>query len=106
MGHFVIAAYRPHAGREARLLDLVRKHVSILRGEGLATDRSPLVMRAADGTIIEIFEWASAEAVERAHTNEVVRAMWGEFEEVCEYEILANLAESRRPFPPFEPVEL
>lgn len=105
MGQFVIVAYRPRQGQEARLLDLVRGHVPVLRSQGLATDRPPLVMRAADGTIVEVFEWSSAAAVDRAHSNEAVKAMWASFEEACEYTTLASLPECQRPFSPFEPLD-
>ena len=54
------------AGREAVLADLVRGHVPALRALGLATDRAPYAMRAADGTLVEVFEWASAAAIEAA----------------------------------------
>lgn len=106
MGQMVIVVYRPKPGREAELLELVRGHVPALRAEGMATERPPLVMRAADGCIVEIFEWTSAEAVEGAHHSPNVMAMWGRFAEVCDYETLANLPEARRMFSPFDPVEL
>lgn len=105
MGEMVIAVYRPKPGREAELLELVGEHVPILRAEGLATAREPLVMRAADGCLLEVFEWASAEAVENAHHNPNVQALWGRFAECCDYEALANLPEAQRLFSPFEPVE-
>ena len=53
----VIVAYRPRAGKEALLLELTRQHLPVLRAQGLATDRPSSVMRAADGTIVEVFEW-------------------------------------------------
>ena len=106
MGQFVIVAYRPRKGKEADLTALVREHVPILRSQGLATDRPAVAMRAADGTIVEVFEWTSAQAIEQAHTNEVVKAMWVKFDAACEYEMLANLPECKRPFSPFEPLEL
>ena len=31
------------------------------------TERAPIVMRAADETIVEVFEWVSREAIEGAH---------------------------------------
>ena len=62
-------------------------------------------MRAADGALLEVFEWTSAEAVEGAHHNPGVLAMWGRFAEVCDYEPLANLPEAQRLFSPFELVE-
>jgi hypothetical protein len=106
MGQIVVVAYRPREGAEARLLDLIREHVPILRGEGLATDREPLVLKAGDGTLIEIFEWASAEAIERAHSNPVVQALWSKFAAACEYVPLSRLGESQGLFATFEPVAL
>ena len=91
MGQMVAVVYRPKAGRAADLLNLVREHVPILRAQGLATERAPLVLRAADGALIEIFEWNSQEAIDRAHTNSAVQAVWGRFGECCEYGTLASL---------------
>ena len=36
----------------------VRKHMQVLRAEKLVTDRPAYVMRAKDGTIVEVFEMA------------------------------------------------
>ncbi len=72
----------------------------------LVTNRPPLVMRARDGSIVEVFEWKSTEAIEEAHKNEAVRTMWKDFEKVCEYEKLSNLPECQEPFSSFEPVDL
>jgi hypothetical protein len=41
-------------------------------------------MRSADGTIIEIFEWVSQEAIAGAHSNSAVLALWKRFEAVAE----------------------
>jgi hypothetical protein len=60
-------------------------------------------MRAGDGTILEVFEWVSAEAVKSAHTNETVKKMWEQFAEVCTYESLASLEEAQEMFAHFEP---
>ncbi len=105
MSQFVIVAYRPKAGKEAELLELIKNHVLILHDEGLVTARPPYVMRAEDGTIVEVFEWKSQEAIEQAHTNQAVLEMWGKFDEVCDIETLANLEESKRMFSPFTPVD-
>jgi quinol monooxygenase YgiN len=58
-GVIVIVAYRPKPGKEAELLELVRTRVPTLRKEGLVSDRAPIMMRARDGTIIEVSEWKS-----------------------------------------------
>jgi hypothetical protein len=106
MGNLVIAVYKPRAGKEAELLELLRVHLPVLRREGLATDRPPLVLRAQNGALLEIFEWTSAEATERAHTSEAVLALWGRFEAACEYSRLADLAEAQEMFAHFQPLDL
>ena len=102
----VIAAYRPKPGKAEVLLAEVRDHHHLLRSEGLATDRRPVIMRTADGTILEIFEWASPAAIEEAHENPRVQAMWARFEGACDYIPLNTIAESAQPFAGFEPLDL
>jgi hypothetical protein len=102
----VIVAYRPRPGKDALLLELTKEHVTKLRGEGLATKRPACAMRAGDGTIIEVFEWASAEAIRSAHTNPVVQEMWKRYAEACEYVSLASVKECSNMFADFEPIEL
>ena len=103
-GSISVACYRPKPGCEDRLLELVRNHLPPLRAERLVTDRASIVMRAADGTIIEVFEWASQEAIAAAHSNPVVLGLWEHFAEVCSYETPANIAEFQNMFAHFEPV--
>jgi quinol monooxygenase YgiN len=71
-----IVAYRPKPGRESELLELVRSRVPTLRREGLVTERPSIILRAKDGTIVEVSEWKSPEAIEAAHHNPNVLAMW------------------------------
>ncbi|MFT5080819.1 MAG: hypothetical protein ACI9D0_001900 [Bacteroidia bacterium] len=104
MGRIVIAVYKPKPGQEAVLDKLVEGHVGILREQGLATDRPVSVMRAADGTVIEIFEWASLKAIEDAHTNQVVQGLWGEFAAACDFIPLSAVPEAAGMFPDFEAV--
>ena len=106
MGQFVIAAYKPRPGKDAELIALVREHLPVLRDQGLATDFPPLVMRADNGTIVEIFEWKSLDAIDAAHKNEKVQALWARFGVACDYESLANLDEAKHPFAHFTPVPL
>jgi len=104
MGSISVACYKPRPGHEAELLELVRNHMSPLRAEGLITDRAPIVMRAADGTIIEVFEWLSKEAIETAHKNPVVLDLWKKFEAACTYETPSNIKEFQNMFAHFEPI--
>jgi quinol monooxygenase YgiN len=104
-GDSVIVAYRPKAEREKELLALVRDRVPTLRKEGLVTERVPTIMRARDGTIIEVSEWKSREAIEAAHKNPNVLAMWQKFFELCDCIPLKTLAEAEEMFAGFEPVD-
>jgi quinol monooxygenase YgiN len=106
MGRFVIVAYTPKAGKEQQLLMTVRKHIQVLQAERLVSDRRAYVMRAAAGSLLEVFEWRSAEAIQQAHSNPAVQAMWAEFDEVCEYTPLTQLAEAHQMFAEFEAVEV
>jgi quinol monooxygenase YgiN len=106
MGRFVIVAYTPKPGKEPQLLAAVKKHLEVLLAEELATEKSASVMRAADGTIVEVFEWRSAEAIQKAHCNLAVHALWAEFSEACDYTPLAKLAEAQQMFAEFDAVQL
>lgn len=104
-GVVAIVAYRPFPGREAVLDALVASHVPTLRAAGLVTAREALIGKAKDGTVVEVFEWASQKAVDLAHADETVRALWEKFEDVCDYAPLGELAEAREAFATFAAVE-
>ncbi|HVF72731.1 MAG TPA: hypothetical protein VM940_14105 [Chthoniobacterales bacterium] len=103
-GIVVIVAYRPKFGCESELLELVRGRVPILRKEDLVTDRFPVIMRAKDGTIIEVSEWKSHHAIEAAHQNPRVLAMWDRFSAVCDCVPLKDVPEAETMFAGFEPI--
>jgi quinol monooxygenase YgiN len=103
-GVVVIVAYRPKPGKENELVDLVRSRVPMLRKEGLVTDRVPTIMRSRDGTIIEVSEWKSREAIDAAHKNPNVLGMWNKFFAICDCIPLKILTEAEEMFAGFEPV--
>jgi quinol monooxygenase YgiN len=100
----VIACYRAKPGQEVALRALVRDHVPALRRLGLATNRAPYSLQAADGTWVEVFEWSSAKAIEAAHDNPEVHRMWAAFGQACTYVKLSELAEARNLFAEFSPL--
>lgn len=104
-GIIVIVAYRPKAGHEEELLAVVRSRVPALRKEGLVTDRTPSIMRARDGTIIEVSEWKSREAIDEAHRNPNVLALWQKFFAVCDCVPLNTVAETAEMFAGFYAIE-
>lgn len=101
----VIAVYRPHPGKEKELERVVSKHYSILARQKLVTRRLPIVMRAKDNTIVEVFEWLSSEAIAAAHSNREVLALWDEFNEVCTYDTPVTVEEFHNLFSEFEPLD-
>jgi quinol monooxygenase YgiN len=103
-GIVVIVAYRPKPGHGQELLEIVRSRVPTLRREDLVTDRVPMIMRAKDGTIIEVSEWKSREAIEEAHRNPRVLAMWDKFFAICDCVPLKTVSETETMFAGFEPL--
>jgi quinol monooxygenase YgiN len=106
VGLSVIAVYRPREGREDELLDVIRDHLPVLRQEGLATGAAPVVLRTDDGTLIEVFEWASEDAVQHAHENPRVQELWNRFAAVSDNVPLAEVPAARERFATVERVEL
>ena len=104
-GEVVMALYKPHAGQDAALRKLIARHVPLLRELELITDRPSLLLRAADGTYVEVFEWVSHEAA-RAHGHPEVAEIWEAMGKVADFVSLNALEESRRPFSHFAPVSL
>ena len=102
MGRFVIVAFKPKPGQNDALAAVVAKHLRVLRSENLVTDKAPYVMHAMNGTVVEVFEWRSSEAIAAAHSSPAVQALWGEFAGVCDYVPLASLDEAQQMFAEFD----
>jgi hypothetical protein len=100
----VFACYRPKRGKESELRQCVRDHLPTLLELGLVTERAPIIGTARDGTIVEIFEWESREAIDRAHSNPIVQAMWGRFSECCEFVPVGTIPGSSELFMELAPV--
>lgn len=106
MGRTVIVVYKALANKEKDLLAALKKHLSILQEEGLASDRPPVFMKSSHHEYIEVFEWKSPGAIEQAHKNSKVQTLWQEFSECCTYETLSSLSESSELFAEFETIDL
>lgn len=97
----VIAMYRPKEGKLKELEALVHKHFPTLKEYGLTTDRDPYIGRSSDGTILEIFEWISQEAAQKAHDHPAVAKIWEAMAVVCDFGRLEQLPEAKNRFPHF-----
>jgi hypothetical protein len=106
MGRVVIAAFKPKPGQRDALLALVQRHWRVLHDQGLVTDRPRVAMQAADGTVIEVFEWRSSQAVDSAHADATVRALWSEFDAACDYLPIGAVPEAQRLFSEFDALPL
>lgn len=101
MGRYAIVGYRAKPGMQSTLEALVGRHWDVLRGEALVSDRPAYHMRAADGTVVEIFEWLSESSVERAQGNAAVQALRSEFAAVCDLVPVGQLPETDQLFSEF-----
>ncbi|MEO8446535.1 MAG: hypothetical protein ABI528_03525 [bacterium] len=106
MGIFVITCFKPKPGKDALLLEAVTEHMPVLRKAGLVTERECYAMKGKDGSIIEVFEWKSQEAINEAHKNESVLKLWKKFEESSDYVPYGTTEEAKQVFPGFEPINL
>jgi hypothetical protein len=105
-GQVVIAVYRPKAGQGPALETILRRHVATLRAAGLVTSRPAMLLRSfVDGTYLEIFEWVSGEAAQRAHDIPAVAELWGSMGSIADFPPLADLSETRVRFAHFAPVD-
>ena len=100
-----VACYKPKRGKAKQLLACVRDHIPTLRSQKLVTNRKPIVMQAADGTIVEVIEWQSEQAIADAHENAVVGRLWARFDACCTFAKFCDLAEAKSTFPGFSPVK-
>jgi quinol monooxygenase YgiN len=99
-----MALYRPKPGNVEELKEVLKVHIPTLREENLITNRDLLTLQAEDGTIIEIAEWVSTEAIEKAHQSAAVMAVWDKIGSLAELTSLSTLAEAQERFPNFKPL--
>ncbi|MEZ6235493.1 MAG: antibiotic biosynthesis monooxygenase [Phycisphaerales bacterium] len=104
MGLISVAAFRPRAGQEAALTRVLDDRLPLLRSLGLATERGEVRMRSADGVVVSVSEWASQEAVDRAHQTPEVHELWARFDACSTFVRLRELGEAGEMFATFEAV--
>lgn len=106
MSRIVIAAFKPKPGREAELMQVLSVRLPLLRRLGLATGRTNITMKAANGTILDVSEWVDEDSIARAHQTPEVLELWRRFEECSDYVKLTSLGEATHDFATFESVSL
>ena len=86
-GLMVVCTYRVTAGSETRFEALLARHTPTLRTLGLITETPPRVLRRNDGNdslYVEVFEWSSPDAANRASEVPEVIAIWEPLAAACE----------------------
>jgi quinol monooxygenase YgiN len=106
MRHVGVILYRPHKGKEEELLRHLRAAFPMLRRNGFITDSKVIGLRARDGRILVIFEWASAEAIDLVGEHPEVQEYWMEQDKISTFEKAADLPEFQRTIPVFEGVDI
>lgn len=96
-----IATYKAKEGQDAAFMELVDKHLPTLRELGFATDKASYLAKAKDGTLIEVFEWTSMNAIRAAHEHPAVSDIWEKMTLIGEFPVLGSLGEAQRPFAGF-----
>lgn len=103
-GEIVIACYKPNSGKENETLNLAKGHFSVLSQLGFVSKRAPMLFKSADGTIVEVFEWADASAFKTAHDHPEVAAYWEKMAQVCSFVAPGTMAEMQKAFSHFLPL--
>lgn len=106
----VLAVYRVAEKAQPQFLRVVAEKREYFQKTGYTTARSPILLRSGSSPefLIDIFEWASEQAIERAHSDPIVLRYWAEMERLWIDGGLGlnQLPESDESFAGFEPVAL
>jgi hypothetical protein len=93
-----LAAYRPRAGKEEALLRLLAEDLATLRRRGHVTARPAPVVRTEEGEFLVVLEWSTEHAVDDAHADPEVTAVWERKAKLAEYLAPQALAGVEAPF--------
>ncbi len=88
-GHDIaLCTFRVKPGSEQRFEALLARHAPTLRRLGLATAEPSQCFRGLDDAgrpfYFEVLPWTDARAVQTAHQNPEVQAIWNPMSECCE----------------------
>jgi hypothetical protein len=93
-----LSAYRPYSGRSDELVELFREELATLRRRGHVTERRAPVVRTETGELLVVLEWSTEHAVDDAHADQEVLAVWERKAELAQYIAPAALSGSDIPF--------
>lgn len=106
----VMAVYRVAVSKQTEMLRVIREKREYFSRVGYMTSRIPTLVRSPKNPefMIDIFEWSSEDAIEKAHADPVVRRLWSRMEELWIDGGLGleKLPESEEAFAGFEAVDI
>lgn len=86
--NIVVCTYHVRPGQEDAFEGLLKNHLPTLVRLGLTNNQPAMSLKSVDeerrSTYVQIFEWANAEAAERAHEVPAVIAIWEPMATMCE----------------------
>jgi hypothetical protein len=91
------AAYRPRASGD-ELLQLLAEDLATLRRRGHVTERPAPVVRTETGELLVVLEWSTTHAVDDAHADPEVLAVWERKARLADYIAPDALAGADVPF--------
>ena len=100
-----ITTLRPHYGREPNLIALLGQHLSCLRELGLATQRQVVLGRTDTNEVVEVFEWASSEAISAAESNPAVLRIMRSITRIADFVVPATVPAARELFFELTPID-
>lgn len=105
MSRISIIAYKPLPGFDTGFKEVLKEHTKALLEEGFITERPVYQMQAFDGTVIEVFEWVSDDAKDKANQHPRIMELWNRFYEYAEMVKLMDIMECHEPFASFRGID-
>jgi hypothetical protein len=106
----VLAVYRVAERAQPDFFRVIKDKREYFAKTGYTTSRPAILLQSTQNRefLIDIFEWASEQAIERAHSDPIVLRYWSEMENlwIDGGLRLSQLPESEEAFAGFAPIEI
>lgn len=97
-----LSAYRPRVDDRHRLEEHLRQEIAALRSRGHITERPVPICRTEAGEYLVVLEWSTTTAVDDAHADAAILAIWERKAELFEYVGVSELARASVPFAAYD----
>ena len=97
-----LSAYRPRIDDRRSLEEHLRQEVEALRSRGHITHRPVPICRTEAGEYLVVLEWSTTTAVDDAHADAAILAIWERKAQLFEYVGVGELARASVPFAAYD----